>query len=298
MYFLLLDDVLAECLNRRRRLMLLYGLFRIKNHEPQKQKKLERMLQIFTKYQEKQVKIELVEFLSQVNAVIPRDKLLSLLHRVCSFYVFDHKKEAMHRIKLFSLQSDLRSKCYARGLQYLCSLAKKKEKQCMNSVAHRTHFPLPALAPNGYQSRLYLALHRLLQSTLAGAFSAVKVFRAAEVMQSVELERLRVQRLKKKEAEQKEKYFRLLSSPLERWLIDCLGHSFRSILVQSKSKNSLRDKVVRSLLNLFLKKELAAFMAIKDYAEKAHARKLKAYREGLTDLDYFFKNKMNVGSKP
>ncbi len=297
MHLLLLDDILGQCLSRRRRLLLLFGLFRIKHHEPQRQKKLERMLQILTKYQEKQAKVELVEFLGHANAAIPRDKLLSVLLRVCCYYVFEHKKFAMHLIKLSFLRSNLRSKCFARGLQYLCSLAKKKEKQAVSSLRHRALFPLPPLKPDLFECRLFTALHRLLQSQLTGALSSIKTFRAAEVLQTIEVETLKLQALKSRELQQKSKHFRLLIGPVQRCLIDHLASALRQILIQSTSKNCIRDKVARSIMNLFLKKYLAAFMAIKDFADEAHAKKMRAFRDGLSNLDYLFKNRMNIGSR-
>lgn len=297
LFSILLDDLISWHYERIRRQHLLFAMVKIRQHDKSQFKKLEKLIRILNKFNQKETKVHLLEFIGQVNKVRPRESIFSVLHSLFAYYGGLYKQEAFNRMKLIDIKVSTDGEGKRKAFKVLAQLFDRRRDQAYSSMPYRTLFSIG-------EERDLLQAADVLGNELDKIFKK----RQAEVLKLIEdtadecrsiqisSERQTLTNMECQYNELLEKHAELLNSVIQRLFLQELGLPFRKLLWHSIHQRGIRARLANDLYILFMKRYLAGFNQIRLEAEHALNQRLMVLREGFSILDIFATNRVNTGS--
>lgn len=295
-YTVLLDDLVTWHYEHIKKSLLSVSITNIKNYSKPRYKKLENLIRILNKFNQKVSKVHLLDFIGKVNRTRPKESLFYLLHSLFSYYSMANKQTAFNKMKMGKIKEVYQSSSKVEAFNILKNMFENRRQQVYNSMAYRGLFPIEnALSVQEAADILKEAIEKLLRKRTADGMTAIKRQLTTGMSDNLASERqivstieTRINRISQKQAE-------LIKSFLEKIFLKKLGLPFRLILRQAARNDASRFKIFSHLDSLLMKRYLAGFNRIKAEADSNRGQELMAARESLTLLDTFFKNKINEG---
>lgn len=295
-YTVLLDDLANWHYEHIKRRLLSYTIIKIKTYSKPKYKKLENLIRILNKFNQKLSKIYLLDFISKVNKTRPKESLFYLLNSLFNHHSSVNKQLAFNKIKMLNMKKVYQSGGKSEAFNLLKNLFDSRKQQTYNSMPYRSMFPIEKgasihAAADGLRERLEKLFRRRTgdgMATLKKHFADHMTDILTSGREIIDTIETHINIMNQKQAE-------LVKSVLEKVFLRSLGLPFRSILKDAFLNDASRFKIFTHLDSLLMKRYLAGFNHIKAEADFNRDQELLAAREGFTLLDSFFKNKINAG---
>jgi hypothetical protein len=297
-YAVLLDDLVDWHYEHVRRKHLLYSFVKIKQFDKMQFKKLDKLIRILNKYNQKISKVHLLDFIGKVNKVRPRESLIYVLQSLFTYYSGLYKQEAFNKIKMNTIKLSIEEESKQKAIQLLGKLFNRRRHQVYNSMPYRTLFPLSEERdPTEAADILKNELNKLIKKRLCESFK--KIHNQADDSMSLHLtsERQMVTTMEVRYNKLLLKHAELLSAVIQRKFTEELGFPFRQLLWYSFQQNDIRARLANDLYILFMKRYMAGFNQIRLEAEYVMNQKYITLREGFSILDMFSKNRLNTGKR-
>jgi hypothetical protein len=296
-YTILFDDIVSWNSARVRQENLLFSLAKIKKFNRHQFRKLEKLIRILTKYNQKVSKVHLLDFIGKVNRARPRESILSVLHGLFSYYQSLYKQEAFNRIKMATIKVSNDAEGKDKACRILGDIFSKRKYQTLSSIPYRSLFPISEL--NSYMesaSVLGTSLNRLIKKRLADALQQIRHQSDESMSLQLTAERDLISTMETRYQKLLQRHADLLHSVVHRLFVQELCLPFRKLVWFGAQKKNFRDRLLNDLCNLFVKRYLAGFHAIRAEADFVLNQKLMYMREGFSILDMFAKNRINTGT--